>query len=156
MFITSEAQALEILDDTGQDMRHREAAARYLAAHPSPEIVGRLVQALQDNDFGVRWEAAVALSQLGNPALIEMLKALTDPKRVGDSRLRRGIYHALHYNQSLHLPVSMTRLMEALKGPAADIASMEEAGRLLQLIEHDSEKSAHSNNEALTHERSNP
>jgi len=156
MFITSEAQALEILDDTGQDMLQREAAARYLANHPSQEIVGRLVQALQDSDFGVRWEAAVALSQLGNPALIEMLKALTDPKRVGDSRLRRGIYHALHYNQSLHLPVSMARLMEALKGPAADIASMEEASRLLQQIQADGKKSAHLNNGAATHDKSGP
>ena len=135
MSITSETQALDILDDLRQAHLQREAAARHLAEHPTPRAIARLVRALQDDDFGVRWDAAVALARLGNLALPELLRALTDPSRVGDPRLREGVYHALHYNQSPHLPVPVRPLMEALRGPAADIASMDEASRLLQQIE---------------------
>jgi HEAT repeat protein len=132
--ITSSTQAMEILDDVRADVTHREAAIRYLANEPTPAVIARLVQALQDDEVGVRWEAATVLAQYGTPALLEVLKALTDPKRVGDPRLRDSAYHILHLNQAA-VPVSITDLLDALKGQAADIASLVEANHVLRTWE---------------------
>jgi HEAT repeat protein len=98
-------------------------------------MIGRLVQALRDNDFGVRWAAAEALAQLGPGILIPLLQALTDPDQAGDPRLRESSYHVLH--RARDLPVPVKTLMEALKGPGADIATIREAGRLLLQLEGD-------------------
>ena len=131
MHIMSETQALQVLDDIRQGPLEREAAARYLKRHPTQKVIHRLVLALQDDDFGVRWDAAEALALLGEPALPELVKALTDPQRIGDSRLREGAYHVLHHMQRDRLSVPVDKLMAALKGPASDIAAFEEANRLL-------------------------
>ena len=131
MMITSQAQALDLLDDGRERAALREAAIRYLKAYPTSTVIARLVQALQDDDVGVRWEASTVLAQLGEIALPEVLRALTDPKRVGDPRLRDSAYHILHSNQAV-VPVRIIDLLEALRGPAADIASLVEANRVLR------------------------
>lgn len=133
--ITSIEQALKILDDPLEDQLLREHAIRYLSYRPDEEIIKRLVWALQDDEFGVRWEAANTLAELGGKALPELLKALTDPDRIGDPRLREAAYHALRYNHAPFNTINISRLLQALKGPAADISSMEEAGRILAQIE---------------------
>ena len=134
MKITSSAQAIDILDDEREVAAIREAAIRYLAKYPTSEMIARLVQALQDDDYGVRWEAATVLAQLGETALLEVLKALTDPRCVGDPRLRECAYHILHNNPT-SMPVPIAELLDALRGPAADIASLVEADRVLRMFE---------------------
>lgn len=134
MAITSTTQALELLDNYREESSYREAAIHYLTDHSSPAVIVRLVQALQDDDVGVRWVAAMALAQLGEAALPEILKALTDPVRVGDPRLREGIYHILHNNQRA-IPVPITDLLAVLKGPVAGIASLVEADRVIREYE---------------------
>ena len=134
--ISSVEQAMEILSDPLEDQLLREQAIRFLSYHPSEEVINKLVWILQDDEFGIRWEAAVTLAQLGEKALPELLKALTDPDRVGDPRLREGAYHILHYNRDPFYGVNISRLLQALKGPAADIASMKEAGRILAQIKN--------------------
>lgn len=132
--ITTTTHAITILDDDQAGSFEREAALRYLAKYPTPKVVTRLVLALQDNDAGVRWVAASVLEQLGEIATLEVLKALTDPDRVGDPFLRNGAFHILHHNQLLH-PGSFTELLKALKGQAAEITSLVEADRVLREIE---------------------
>ncbi len=139
MLIESVQQAKAVLDDVHEDAGSREAAVRYLAAHAIPAIITRLVQALQDDDVGVRWEAANALAQLGEPALREVLKALTDPQRVDDPRLRESAYHILHVTQAA-MPVPLTELLEALRGPAADVASLVAAHRVLHALQQQAQK----------------
>ena len=134
MVITSAAQALAWLNNANEEPAYREAAVRYLKDNLVPGAIARLVQALQDDELGVRWEAALALSQLAELAVPEVLIALVDPKRVGDPRLRAGAYHVLR-DSHLTLPSGTAALLEALKGPAADIATMIEANRLLIQIE---------------------
>ena len=132
MLITSHAQAIELLDDVREPVTTREAAIRYLAKEPTSAVIARLVQALQDDDFSVRWEAANAVAQQGEAGMLAMLHALTDAARVGDPRLRDCAYHILHLNAGL-IPVPITELLEALhRGPAADIASLVEADRVLR------------------------
>ncbi len=132
MHIISLEQALGILDNPFATVAEREAAARYLETDPDLRAVPRLARALQDEDFGVRWAASEALAQLGVAALEEVLRALADPKRVGDPRLRESAYHMLHIGQ--RWPVPVKGLLASLKGPAADLASLEEAAHLLQLM----------------------
>ncbi|HSD85782.1 MAG TPA: HEAT repeat domain-containing protein [Anaerolineae bacterium] len=136
----SSAQALAILDDYREAAEVREAAIRYLADRATPAVIAHLVRALQDDDFGVRWEAANRLAQLGEPALLEVLKALTDPQRVDDPRLRDSAYHILHVTHA-KMTVSTDKLLEALKGPAAEIASLVAAYWVLRALkEKQSEK----------------
>jgi hypothetical protein len=134
MIITSQEQAMEILNDIREDVTVRETAIRYLAKNPTPAVIARLVQALQDDDFSVRWEAADAVAQLGEAAVLEVLKALTS-ERVGDPRLRECAYHILH-NNIASIPVPMTELLKALHGgAAADITSLVEADHVLRELE---------------------
>jgi hypothetical protein len=133
--ITSEDEAIELLDNTNLNSLEREDAIRYLTYQASDQAIQRLVEALQDDDFGVRWEAAASLAKLGDRGLNEILRALVDPDRVGDPRLREGAYHMLHYNRTSKFPVPTKNLMLAIKGPAPDITTMEEAGKLLQIFE---------------------
>ncbi len=133
MMIASSVQAMEVLDDVREEAAIREAAIRYLAKGPTPAVITRLVQALQDDDTGVRWAAAEALTPLGLAALPEVLKALTDPQRVSDPRLRESAYHILHSDQA-SVPVSIAELLDALRGQAADIASLVEANRVLRAL----------------------
>ncbi len=131
MTITSETQALDILKDVRRDPELRATAARYLGQYPTTaQGIQSLVAALQDDDFGVQWESAEALAKCGPAALPEMLKALTDPKRVGDPRVRRGISHALHEIRDPKLQAQTADLLEALHGPATVVAAMMAAGAL--------------------------
>ena len=130
MAIESVGQALQVLDQPWAPLAEREAAARYLKKNPDPAAVPRLVRALQDADFGVRWAASEALAQLGAPALEAVLQALADPDRIGDPRLRESAYHMLHLG--CQWPVPVAGLMAGLKGAAPDLAALEEAARLLQ------------------------
>ena len=131
MQFQSETQALTVADDSRQDPREREQAIYYLAEHPSPRGIQTMVRLLEDDDFGVRWVAAVGLSRVGEAALPELLEALVDPHRVADPRLREGAYHVLHYNFSPMVSELAWDLMKALKGSAADITTLEAASRVL-------------------------
>ncbi|MEZ4622221.1 MAG: HEAT repeat domain-containing protein [Caldilineaceae bacterium] len=61
--------ALKSLNDPSQSVYVREEAVRTLAQQPTVEQLTRLVHALEDKQFGVRWEAAVQLADLGDVAL---------------------------------------------------------------------------------------
>ncbi len=132
MKIASEAQALDILNPMSHNPELRVQAVRYLGQYPTTARgIQSLIASLQDDDFGVQWEAAEALAKCGQVAAPEMLKALTDPKRVGDPRVRRGISHALHESHDPELKAQTAELVEALRGPTAAIATMMTANALL-------------------------
>ncbi len=131
MAITSETQALDILKDGSRAPELRAKAARYLGRYPTtPRGMQNLVAALQDDDFGVQWEAAEALAKSSLAALPEMLRALIDPKRVGDPRVRRGIAHALHESRDPEVQALTADLVKALREPATIVAVMTAAGTL--------------------------
>jgi HEAT repeat protein len=100
VMIESENRAYRLLKDVHEAAAVREAAVRYLAlaTHATPTAIQYLTLALNDDDFGVHWEAAAALAELGAVALPGLLKALTNPTLVASPRMREGAYHVLHYN----------------------------------------------------------
>jgi hypothetical protein len=154
MFINPEDQAIALLGDKQLEPQKREFAIHYLAEHPTPASITALIGALQYKEFTLRWVASTALAQLGSLALREVLRALTDPK-LNTAPLREGVVHILHYSSNLAnepvykhaqikpqvyakpgVLVSVSELMTALKGPAADINSMKAADRLLAELEN--------------------
>ncbi len=126
-------EARKTLDDVTRPTLEREDAVHYLAKQDDPDTLARLVSALDDNAFGVRWAAAVALAGKGATALPQLLRDLTIHS--GSSWMREGIYHVLHYNASPAVREKSAELMVALKGPAADITSPIAATRLLQSLD---------------------
>lgn len=155
MFTSPEDQAIAILKDTKLDYQKRELAIYHIAHYPTKTGIRALVEALRYKEFALRWAAATALAQLGPQALPEVLRALTNPK-MNNTPLRESVIHILHYSSNLanelvykhqHIEpqvyiktgrlVSVNELMNALKGPAADINSMKAADKLLLELEND-------------------
>jgi HEAT repeat protein len=108
---------------------------RFLASLDECNEVEGLVHALQNDDLGVRWEAANLLAKIGEKSLPEILKALRDPKRVGDQRLREAVVHVIHNFSDHALCDQLAHLLATLKGPSADVETMREAHRLQRIFD---------------------
>ncbi len=135
MAYDTEAQALEVLRNPSAGEMKREGAIRFLGRHPSQQSICALIDSMEDDDFGVRWEAAVTLAQYGEPAVMPLLEVLTDPLRVSCPRLREGAYQVLEKNVSAAITALSADLRKALKGPAADINTMAAAFHLQQRLQ---------------------
>jgi len=69
-------------------------AAKALSQIGSPKATQALVEALQDDQFSIRWLAAEGLIALGHSGVKPLLEALQEnPKSV---RLREGAHHVIH------------------------------------------------------------
>jgi len=129
----SELEALTVLDDRDLDAMAREKAVHYLEHKASQTSIERLVQALEDESFGVRWAAAEALSKIGEAALPALLNALIN--KADHHWLREGAYHVLYCNSSPRVQEEATQLRQALVGPAADLTVPVEAFLLLGALQ---------------------
>ena len=127
--VVTVAQAIEMLNDYSESVLEREKAIEVLRLDPSPAGIEALVRALEDDVFGIRWTAAAALATLGEAALPPLLRTLVEHAR--NSQLRESAYHILHYNTHRCVRRECTELMQALKGPASDIAVIGAASALL-------------------------
>jgi|GEM_PF-2297853 len=132
MDIVSYNQAVTALDNDAEDPLLREKAIRYLKEHPDSQAIEHIVNALEDDSFGVEWEASNALTSLGRDCLVALMMALTDPARAGDVRLRNGAYRILKHMNFPDIDHQVWKLITATKGPAADLMTMIEANKLLQ------------------------
>ncbi|MEZ4662566.1 MAG: HEAT repeat domain-containing protein [Caldilineaceae bacterium] len=128
MMIQTVAEAIAVLDQPAGSSTEREDAIHFLHNHPSPEGAERLVAALSDDDTGVRWAAAQGLIDYGERALPPLLRALA--QNAGNSNLRIGAYQVLHDNPNASIREQMVELIKALRGPGADVASMQAASKL--------------------------
>ncbi len=135
MNIQSIEEAIRLLEDMTVGSKVHLEAIRYLSSMDECYEVEGLVRALESDDFGVRWEAAKLLASLGKTAVVAMLRALLDPKRVADPRLREGILHAFHILEDHAMQSQAAPLLKALKGPAPEVDSMKQAYLLLKQID---------------------
>ena len=122
-------EALAVLDDATRPAMEREQAAHKLAETPAPEVVGRLVAALEDEESGVRWAAAAALIDCGEAALVPLLNALV--AQADSTWLREGAHHVFSSTRSLKVQQVTADVVKALKGPASSVATTEAAVRAL-------------------------
>lgn len=125
-------QAIAILDDPSRSILEREKAIEVLHLNPSPASIQALVQALEDDAFGIRWTAAAALATMGEAVVPPLLRALIEHGR--NCQLRESAYHVLHYNTHRRVRQECVELMQALKGPASDIAVIGAAANLLHKL----------------------
>jgi HEAT repeat protein len=122
--------AIRTLENPSVSREIHEEALHYLASLDHCLRADGLVHALQSDDFGIRWEASIELTRLIPDSITAVLKALMDPDQVCNPRLRRGVVRMI---ENIHDPVikdDFLPLLDALKGPAADITSMWEAYQL--------------------------
>lgn len=126
---TTAEEAIAVLQDDRQPTNKRETAVHYLQHNPSQEGTAALVAGLRDRDSGVRWACGSALAELGEQALEPLLRAVASTDN--DPMLREGAHHALAHSTSSSVRTRTERLRQALKGPGAQLASMEEAAKLL-------------------------
>lgn len=134
--IHSVDDAIGILDDASHNISRREQAAHYLKENPSQAAISRLADAMDDEDFGVRWAASSALAEMGEAGLPYVLRKLMDGY---NSRLRESVYHFLHYNNSTWVQLHAEPLMKALKSVAPEAEAPREAYRLLETHQRERE-----------------
>lgn len=130
--VQSITEALQKLNDATQSANSRELALDPLAKKPTPDHLLRLCQALTDEEFGVRWTAAVLLADLGSVALKPLLQTLADEHE--SAWLREGAHHVFYYSRSAWVRQQTETLQQALRGPAAEVATASEAINLLQRL----------------------
>lgn len=131
-----ETEALLLLNDPLLSPYEREKGLQALAEEPTPAHIERLLEALEDNQFGIRWSAAALLAEMGDKALVPLLQLLI---RQHDSVwLREGAYHICYYSSSATVTEQTRALRKALRGPAAEVATTDEAVKLLQILRNGS------------------
>jgi HEAT repeat protein len=79
---------------TGKYDYKRWEAAKTLGQIGDPKATETLINALEDEMFDVRWLAAEGLITIGWPALVPVLRRLTE--KPDSLWLREGVYHILH------------------------------------------------------------
>ena len=127
--IENSENAIAVLQDVTLQEFRREEAAAYLHDHPSAQGIEALVKGLEDDDYGVHWACGTAVARLGDEAFHAYLEALAKPNH--NPRLREIARHIVHTNSSEHVKQDGRSLLEAVKGPASAIATIEEANILL-------------------------
>ena len=90
----------------------REDAAKALGQMGDERIVAPLIQALRDSEVAVRWEAARALSIIGQPAVAPLLKLLND----SDADVRGHSAHALGDIRDTRALVELERMAREDQG----------------------------------------
>ncbi len=131
-------EALRVLENMSLGANAHLEAIRYLASLDECYESECLVRALQNDDFGVRWEAANLLAKMEKPAIPAMMHALMDPKRVADQRLREGVLHFFHKLEDPALKNTAAPLLSALKGPAPEMDTMKQAYLLFRKVDPES------------------
>lgn len=120
---------LAIVDDKNQSSLDREGAIHQLKEFPTPAVIDAMIQALEDNDSGVRWAAASTLLEFGQAAAIPLLRTLVEKN---DSVwLREGAYRVFHDTRSAVVHDATVDVVKALKGPAAGLMTTEAAVKAL-------------------------
>ena len=106
----------------------RLEAAKILSAIKNPSAAAAFIQALEDDDFGVRWSAMEGLIGLEKAGLEPLLLAL---KKDFDSvRLREGAHRVLRVlNEQDQLDQPVVKVLEALESiqPGVDLPWAAEA-----------------------------
>ncbi len=124
-------EALRTIENISLSHETRQEAYRYLAELDDCEEAKDLVESLESSDAGVRWKAAAILAGMGEKAVSAVLKALMDPKRVGNQLLREGVIHMIHVFDNPALKHQLEPIIKSLKSQAPNIATMWEAYHLL-------------------------
>jgi HEAT repeat protein len=105
---------IEVLSKGNRNARWE--ATKVLRVLKDPAVAVPLVEALKDDDIGVRWSAMEGLIYLEEACLEPLLHALT--KDFSSVWLREGAHYILRVlNTKVVLDAAIVKVMEALEGP---------------------------------------
>jgi len=110
----------KLLDDSRSQVRWE--ATKALGEMKDPRAAPALVRMMKDEEFDVRWLAAVGLLSLGRSGVVPLLQALAQG---GDSVwLREGAHHVLTQMPKEELPAPAASVISALTGcdPITEVA----------------------------------
>ena len=131
--IQSKEEAMAIMSDLHRDTWEREEAIHYLRKQTlDRQEIEALVDQLGDTAAGVRWAAGAALAVCGRAALEPLLHALTGSHV--NSLLLASAHHVLHDTLDVNVRKQAQPLLDAIRGPGADVAAMSEAVRWLSKL----------------------
>ena len=122
-------EALNVFSDPARPEHEREKALELLKGLPSETVTAALISALHEPDSGIRWSASDVLAMMGDSALKPLLLELASTRN--DLNLRQSAIHIFHTSHSQNVRERTAALQKALKGPSAQVASMEAANQLL-------------------------
>ena len=131
--IQTTEQAIAVIQNTRMSEAEREEGIHFVRETPSTQGIAVLVEALRDNDHGVRFAAAHALAYVGDAAMPTLLRALAQPDT--DVVLRKGATIVISESTSPKVREQGQPLLAALKGSQAGIATMEAAIKLMPSFE---------------------
>ncbi|MFN8440180.1 MAG: hypothetical protein U0175_05390 [Caldilineaceae bacterium] len=132
--IQSKEEALAIMHDLYRNTWEREEAIHYLRKQTLNEHeIEALVEQLRDTAAGVRWAAGSALAAAGQIAIVPLLRALTGSNV--NSLLLASAHHVLHDTIDVDARKQAEPLLDAIRGPGADVAAMTEAAHWLSRLE---------------------
>jgi HEAT repeat protein len=99
---------------TSRNREVREEAAKALGVLKNPAAAPALINALEDDNFGVRWSAMEGMIALGQSSLKALLDALRN--NFDSVRLREGARRILRVlNEQDGLDQPLTKVLEALE-----------------------------------------
>jgi HEAT repeat protein len=122
---------VEVLKD-----RHdlpRSEATKALSEISDPEAAPALVKMLEDEEFGIRWAAAIGLVGMNTKGLRPLFKALEE--KPGSDLLREGAHHVIHDLAKGELRKFLVPLLVALGGPAPTTQTLVAAYRAMEDLE---------------------
>ncbi len=122
-------QALAILRDPQEDSLKRVDAVHYLADLGTEDAIQAMLEALEDDDYGVRWAVADELAKMGKRGAEIMARKMLDPN--ASSRVFEMALHVFKDNGDLLVRSKAERLVKALES-GHTIEAMTEAGNLLK------------------------
>ena len=123
----------EALEDGDELLRWE--AAKTLGEIGAPEAAPFLVKALEDEEFDVRWLAAMGLIGMNIRGLKPLLHALMEQ---GDSAfLREGAHHVIHDLTKGELRKYLAPVLTALEGTEPTAGCAQAAFHALEMLEKD-------------------
>ena len=131
--IQTTEQAIAVIQNARLSEAEREEGIHFVREAPSAQGIDVLIEALRDNDHGVRFAAAHALAHVGDAAMPALLRALAQPDT--DVVLRKGATIVISESTSPKVRQQGQALLNALKGSQAGIATMEAATKLMPSFE---------------------
>ncbi len=131
--IQTTEQAIAVIQNTRLSEAEREEGIHFVREAPSAQGIDVLVEALRDNDHGVRFAAAHTLAHVGDVAMPALLQALAQADN--DIVLRKGATIVISESTSPKVRQQGQPLLNALKGSQAGIATMEAAIKLMPSFE---------------------
>ena len=120
----------ELIENPKKIMRRE--AVRALDEIADPDSAPLFLLALEDNDEGVRWIAAIGLIILGKKSIKPLLKTIIE--KPDSLFIRKGAHHILRSFSKIGIGPDTESLIQALNSKEANLSAPIEAEKILNIL----------------------